>query len=522
MQSQDFFPTSARTKTRHVPLIPLLLLASVWSQCALAAWWLCENLAATEAVPYRATAAAILILLSAVQARLAWQTWRKRKTQPPVSGSRWRIFFRWLSVGFVVCYGGSLLAGAQQGGIYLFTAAMALWFTAVLLPLVGTPAQLSRVVALLGRRWLRMCGWGAYALLMTPLCSELLLRTYAEFFSGPEGASYLVAQRKLPPGSSYGDRRINAQGYWDDDFSAEPRPGMFRVAVLGGDVVLGDKSQEHFLTRVESMAGDLEVYNFALPRTVPADYAGQVQREVAKYHPQLVLAFISLGEDLTEETPHTAFDWQRLHTFRFGLNLLLQERTDGFLTAGSTIALSGAMLSHGTATASEMLAVNNTLAVKAETGIAPASDPYQAYLERTTGKLALCRTPIDKRMHAQWNRLNADLERLIATCEKADLPLALVLTPSEYQVNSVLREVLRRRSGLAAEDLDWELPQRRIATFAQQHQVPLVDLTPHLQLANGAFARYDQKLSASGHAVAAEVIGHYVRTRLNTTLAVAK
>lgn len=510
MQSQDFFPTSARTNSRRAPLVPLLLIASLWAQASLAAWWLTQHLASSEAIPYRAPAVVILLLLSGIQAKLAWNAWRSRKTLVPVTGARWRMFFRWLSVGIVVCYGGSLLAGAHQGGVYLFTTAMALWYTAVLVPLVGTPAQLSRVVAILEHRSLRMCGWGLYVLLMAPLCSELVLRTYAEFFSGPAGASYLVAQRKLPPGSTYGNRTVNPQGYCDDEFTTEPKTGKFRVATLGGPLVLGDKGDEHFLSRIENAAGDLEVYNFALPSTIPGDYAGQVQREVSVYRPQLVLAFISPGKDLTEEPVQSPFDWQQLHTLRLGLNLLIQDRTEKLLAANSSLAAGSLML------------VNQTLIEETETPNVSLQDAYQTYLERTVGELTICRTPIDTRMHRHWTRLYDDLERLIATCEKADLPLALVITPSEFQVNTVLRDVLRRRAGYKAEDLDWELPQRRLTAFAQRHGIPLIDLTPHLQLQSGSFARYDEQLSPAGHAIAAEVIGHFVRTRVTPTLAATK
>jgi hypothetical protein len=86
-------------------------------------------------------------------------------------------------------------------------------------------------------------------------------------------------------------------------------------------------------------------------------------------------------------------------------------------------------------------------------------------------------------------------------------------------VNAALRDVLLRRAGYEPGDLDWELPQRRLATFAQQRQVPLIDLTPHLQLQTGTFARYEQQFSPVGHAIAADVIGHFVRTRLHPTLA---
>jgi hypothetical protein len=507
MQSQDFFPTSARTRSRRAPLVPLLLLASLWVQTALAAWWLTAHLSASEAIAYRAPAIAILLLLSVFQAKLAWKTWRLRQSLLPISGARWRMFFRWFSVGIVVCYGGSLLAGTQAGGVYLFTTALALWYTAVLLPVVGSPVQLSWVVLLLERRWLRYCGWGLYVLLMMPLCSELVLRTYEAFFTGPAGASYLVAQQKLPPGSTYKNRPVNSQGYCDEPFSTAPKPGKLRLAALGGCLVLGEGESESFLAQIENSPGDLEIYNFALPGTVPADYAGQVEREVAAYHPQLILAFLSPGNDLANASTQGVFDWQQVHTLRWGLNVLLHQRAQKLLSVNKPL------------TAENLLVFNQTPIGASDEFRATAEMAYRDYLQRTIGQLTVCRTPIDDRMHHRWSRLYTDLDRLIATCEKADLPLVFVLAPSAFQVNAALRDVLLRRAGYEPGDLDWELPQRRLATFAQQRQVPLIDLTPHLQLQTGTFARYEQQFSPVGHAIAADVIGHFVRTRLHPTLA---
>ncbi len=68
-------------------------------------------------------------------------------------------------------------------------------------------------------------------------------------------------------------------------------------------------------------------------------------------------------------------------------------------------------------------------------------------------QLVACRTPIDTRIRSRWQRIYASLDNVIAGCQEAQVPLALVVVPGEFQVNAELRETLLRRSGLAAEQL---------------------------------------------------------------------
>ena len=488
MRSENLFIAPKRPAKWRFPYVPALLIAGLWSEFALAAWWLTQQLTEGSSAPLRAVAVVVLLGMGVLQARLAWKAWRSRHQSTPIGWARWRIFVRWFLVGFVVCYGTSLLLGQQHGGVYFFAATMSIWYTAVLLPLVGSPLQLSQAVSRLQNPRLRFFGWSVYLLLMAPLCTELVLRVYAEFFAGPAGASYLLVEKKLSPGSTYGNRQVNTLGYWDDEFVTEPSAGVHRVAVLGGDVVLGDSFQDHFLSRIETTSADVEFYNFALPRTVPADYALQIQNEVAEYQPQMVLAFLSLGNDLLQEPDESLFDWKRLHTYRWGV---------------------------------EWLKDTSVRWIETSVAAAPANhqgDSYQDFLQQTMGQLAICRTPIDPRMHERWDAFYADLKRLVLTCDEANLPLALVLTPSEFQVNPVLAGTLRRRAGLQEEDLDWDLPQRRLATFAKQNKVQLIDLTPHLKLQSGVFVRNNKRLNAQGHAVAADVVGHFVRAHLTPTI----
>ena len=113
-----------------------------------------------------------------------------------------------------------------------------------------------------------------------------------------------------------------------------------------------------------------------------------------------------------------------------------------------------------------------------------ASSPIvdaQQFLAQNGPKLAVCRTPMNAVMRDRWKQTFARLDEFLARCRTAKLPVALVLVPTEFQVNRNLLSTLRRRMGYAEREVDLELPQRRFAMFAQDRAIPVIDLLPHLQ-----------------------------------------
>ena len=122
------------------------------------------------------------------------------------------------------------------------------------------------------------------------------------------------------------------------------------------------------------------------------------------------------------------------------------------------------------------------LGLRAATGPGDAASAQADVQDHSEGRrLAICRTPLDERAKAQWQATFAELDTLLAGCSQSRVPVALVVVPEGFQVNRVLCDTLRRRAGYGPKELDLALPQRRLATYAQERQVPLVDLLPYLQ-----------------------------------------
>jgi hypothetical protein len=143
-----------------------------------------------------------------------------------------------------------------------------------------------------------------------------------------------------------------------------------------------------------------------------------------------------------------------------------------------------------------------------------AAADYETFLNEVSGDLAACRTPLDDTMRARWERTFAALDGAVETCRTAKVPLALVVVPGELQLNQGLRMTLVRRCGMTAEQVDVDLPQRRLAGYAQEREVPLLDLLPHLRLCRQAvYERHQTELSDQGNIEAAAAIGGWLESR---------
>jgi hypothetical protein len=314
------------------------------------------------------------------------------------------------------------------------------------------------------------------------------VRTYGLLTGGNLSGAYAARRRVLPPGHAYAGRRVNAQGYWDDDFSLAPRPGVFRIAALGDAMVLCGAAGTNYLDQVERRVPNVEIYNFGIPQVGPREYAAQLAHEVLAYQPDMVLTFISIGDDIAQPTPAPGpFDWRGLGIYQLGICTL---RPSGELAAPLLDARF----------------VNDR----------------EGFLHAAAARLTVCRTPIDGAMRDRWQETLFHLDQIVRICRDQEIATALVLVPGEFQVCSPLCESLRRNAGYDSNQLDLELPQRRLTEFADQRQIPVLDLLPHLRASTAhPYERNDYRWNDSGNAIAADVVGGWLQRRYGAQLAAA-
>jgi hypothetical protein len=136
---------------------------------------------------------------------------------------------------------------------------------------------------------------------------------------------------------------------------------------------------------------------------------------------------------------------------------------------------------------------------------------HELYLRDSLRSLRLCRVESAESVNRMWGDLWSRLAGLNRLCASRGVELALVVVPAEFQVRAELCSVLRRRGGFEPEEIDVELPQRRLAAFAHEQGLPIINLLPHLRAVRApVFERHAQRLNAAGNRVAADTLARWL------------
>jgi hypothetical protein len=455
--ARDSF-AAARLKLLLLP--PVDVAASVgWLAAGIGCFWLRANAAQPGSPP--AVVGVLLVSCALAQLRLAWPLWNAGAHARSAFGRP--VFWRLFAAGALVAYLAVLVVGPARHAAWAWLVAVGVWQTMLLFVLGPSTGRLHWLHTWTGGR-IRHLAWFVYAPLCLLVAAEGGLRAYR-------------AALEHRPANLQSDG-ISHFGGPQELAAPRLKGARFRVAIMGDATVYG----RGYLSRVEQSAPAVEVVSLASSVTWPGAGAADVGSEVRRSDPDLVLAVLSVCEDLAREPAQCGyFDWRQFE-------------------------LAGLFLGN--------------LATEANTGAPASADNFEGFLHGLRPQLAACRTPIDGAMRARWERVFASLNEVVAGCREAGVPLALVVVPAQFQVNPALRETLLRRNGLSADRLDVELPQRRLAGYALDRGVPLIDLLPHLRLCRqSVYLRHSSAMSEEGNVAAASAIRGWLESRYGGELA---
>jgi hypothetical protein len=400
-----------------------------------------------------------------------------------------RNYWRWCGIGLVGCYAVAIPFGAYVWASYVFWTSFALCHLAVWMSFSGAFGRTSRLSRLMARRPLRIAAWTFYSLLMLPLACELGLRLYALAADERPLVRYVTDLLKLPAGGERLGRTVNSQGYWDDEFQAPVLPAALRVAALGDDAVLSGDAQSNFLAQVERLLPGVEVLNFGVPQASPREYASQLQSAVAPCRPDLVLLFFSVGTDVTEAPPLPgAFDWRSLHLVQRSLGAVKRAES----ACDDPVARA---------------ALGNCV-----------GEAHR--VDRAAAVLQVCRVPVPEAVQNCWRAVFEQLDRVVHRCRNEGVMPTLVIVPSEFQVDERLCQTLCRRAGYRrAEQIDIDLPQRRLAAYAKDRRIQLLDLMPHMRASKSPTYVSDAALfNEHGNSLAATILSEWLQTQYGPAL----
>lgn len=426
---------------------------------------------ASQSSPLLIPAACVLLICGMWQSGLLLGHWRRRSLQP-VRGTYCCVqFWQSLLSGAAVLYLLALCIGPISGLGWAWLAAVAVWQHLLLLPLAA-----SHYVTENWRRWMEThrpgrLNWLVAASVALLGIGEATLRVQGllrKANGGPE--TFELARLEANAGG------FDSGTDWTAAFEVDR--GRFRVALLC-DAERAATSLAALSQRIQQVVPGAEVVSLkvSLAESDGANLAAELEESM----PDVVLAVLSACSEWAPVQPkRSVFDRERFALTR--------------VVFGSSV-----------------------------TEDAPAAEvarDYESFLNELGSELATCRTPLDEAMRERWQRTFAALDEAVETCRAAEVPLALVVVPGELQLNQGLRTTLLRRCGMTPEQVDVELPQRRLAGFAQQREVPLVDLLPHLRLCRQAvYKRHQTELSDRGNIVAASAIGGWLESRYSDQMA---
>jgi UDP-N-acetyl-D-mannosaminuronic acid transferase (WecB/TagA/CpsF family) len=410
------------------------------------------------------------------QARIAIAGWQNRGAladQNPLGQFR---FWRWMLTGAFFVYLAALAAGPRPNLGWAWLSAVAVGYALLLLPLAVSPRVLDGWRQLSRGHATRRLGWLVYVSIGLLICCEAGLR--AERFAVRHGwlaeSNQWARTGGLAPGTS------PAEFQHPDVRLAEFRPDPFRVAILGHDAVLGSAGPGGYLARVQQLLPGLDIVPLPAGPAWSNSSASDLSAQLAACRPDLVLVAMSLCEDLAHPRVSPSwFDWKQFELAQWisGANRRPEREADGV------------------------------------PGVA-ARDDFESFLRVLAPQLAACRTPIDEAMRARWQQTFASLDELLTACRARQVSMAWVLVPSEIQVNRALCATLARRTGSAADQYDVDLPHRRLADFAQQRDVPVLDLLPYLRLSQQSlYERNATVWNEQGQAAVAAAMGRWLESR---------
>ena len=123
-------------------------------------------------------------------------------------------------------------------------------------------------------------------------------------------------------------------------------------------------------------------------------------------------------------------------------------------------------------------------------------------------------------MRERWDGFERELARLLKAHQRAGVPLAIVFVPSEFQVQRHLCESARKRLGWEAQQVDLDLPRRRLTALAARHDISLYDLSPGLEEGDASpFHRHSSQWNAEGIDRVATSLGRWLHARYGAKIA---
>ena len=329
---------------------------------------------------------------------------------------------------------------------------------------------------------------------LTLVLLEVTLSIYAAVSENVLLARDNISAYRFLPNHDYGRLWTNSLGYPSREFVRARRQGIFRVVLLGDSFAAGSVRQDvNFASGIERLLPDVEIYNFGLSSLGPRDYRIILETEALSFNPDVVLVAIFVGNDLTDVPVDAglSFDDPTLARFSKRSWRLLREwyrQVTG-------------------ATPSPLLLPQLSTPVIPEKGF---NLSRQTYIEVEVERLGLSRLSLREAHEEALTNALAELRAMRDECRRRGIVFAMAIIPDEFQVNPDLLEELLRIGAVPREDVDLDLPQRRLLDFCRTENIACLDLLPVLAGRRDVYLPQDTHWNETGNLLAAEALAPWL------------
>lgn len=284
------------------------------------------------------------------------------------------------------------------------------------------------------------------------------------------------------------DATLNSRGFNDVEFTPEKEAGVYRIIGIGDSFVFSVVPYRHnFLTRLEerlnasSGGRRYEVINMGIPGANLEHYRSLLVNEGLALQPDMLLLCVFIGNDLSGSP---APPWAASYVLALAefLSRIPQAVT---LSQANAFDYHDDQPSFGT--------YDEYFAIEAK-GV-------PLYRLANPGHDAMIRNAMDY------------LDSIQRIAAARDMRLLLVLIPDEMQVNPALQQSALRRLGLAASEMDFDLPNRLLTRALRQAGIAYLDLLPSFRAAAAETTLYkpqDTHWNIAGNRLAADVIADHL------------
>lgn len=372
----------------------------------------------------------------------------------------------------------------------------------------------------------------AASLLLVFVCLEVALLLWSPqrsdsggmFIAHPElGWTFAPGRRGeiVTPGEAAHSIRTNDHGFRDDPF--DPKDASTRRIIVLGDSFVSNISveKEAVFTEVleQSLAG-VEVLNLGVNGYGQVQELLLLERVLGELSPDLVLVNLYVRNDFDDNTgrwwsprlsrptaaiePGGAVTIEPPRRRRGERDVAVPAQKsllDGFHSYHYLRARLAFLEARLRPTAARELAAPEP---EASARAARRRSRFAA------PELTLCAVEPDAETEQRYRTAELLLLELASRARDAGVPLILSLSPSMVQVIPELWQKLSDRATEQGLQLDRELPNRRIHSFAVRHHIPVLDLLPPLREAQmrgeSIYNRLEQHWTAAGNRVVADAL----------------